>query len=497
MLCLTLAFVQTDWGQNWLARQVTHRLSKDLQSRIRIDHVRIGFFNKMNLKGVLVEDQNKDTLLYAGTVQVNITDWFFLKEQADLKYIGLENAVIKLQRTDSTWNYKFLEQYFAGGGGGNKKKKAGIEFNLKQVEMYNVSIVQKDAWVGQDLYVKLGALNLDANTISITRKLIDANQLTLEQPYFHQFSYPGRKPKTTAIAVNEAGKEVVRDTALQWNPANWNMMVKSIAIKNGTYRNDHDSLTPGWAHFDGQHLNFGAINGTINDFRFVKDTLRATTNLSTKERSGFTVERLQSNLRFHPQQMEFNNLYLKTNRSVLGDYFAMKFSEIGDMNDFIHAVTMNANFKNSSVASDDIALFAPEVKDWNKIFKLDGKVKGTVDALTGENVNVRAGLSTALQGNFTLVGLPNINETLITVEANELRSNYADAVTFIPALRSLQTPDFSRLGAIRFKGTYTGFINDFVTYGTIQTALGTVTTDLNMKLPVGNTPPVYSGSIST
>ncbi len=496
MLCLTLAFVQTDWGQNWLARKVTARLSKDLQSRIRIDHVRIGFFNKMNLKGVLVEDQNKDTLLYAGTVQVNITDWFFLKEQADLKYIGLENAVIKLQRTDSTWNYKFLEQYFAGGGGGGKKK-AGIEFNLKRVDMYNVSIVQKDAWIGQDMYVKLGALNLDANTISITRKLIDANQLTLDQPYFHQYSYTGRKPKSTTVTMTETGKTVVRDTALQWNPDNWNMLVKAVKITNGTYRNDNGSLTPGWAHFDGQHLNFSGITGTINDVRFVKDTLRASANLATKERSGLIVERLQSNLRFHPQLMEFSNLYLKTNRSVLGDYFAMKFSDIGDMNDFIHAVTMNANFKGSAVSSDDIALFAPEVKDWNKVFKMDGRVKGTIDALTGEDVNIRTGFSTALQGNFSLIGLPNINETLITVEADELRSNYADAVTFLPALRGLRTPDFSKLGAIRFKGTYTGFINDFVTYGTLQTALGTITTDLNMKLPQGNTPPVYSGNIST
>ena len=496
MLCLTLAFVQTDWGQNWLARKVTDRLSRDLQSRVRIDHVRIGFFNRMNLKGVLVEDQNKDTLLYAGTVQVNITDWFFLKEQADLRYIGLENAVIKLQRTDSTWNYQFLEQYFAGGSS-DKQRQAGIEFNLKRVELYNVSIVQKDAWVGQDLYVKLNELKLDANTISITQKLIDANQLTLVEPYFHQFSYEGRKPKSTTVAVNEVGKEVVRDTALQWNPDNWSMMVKSIAITNGTYRNDRDSLIPGWAHFDGEHINFGAITGTINDFRFVKDTLRAHASLATKERSGLTVERLQSNLRFHPQLMEFNNLYLKTNRSVLGDYFAMKFSDIGDMNDFIHAVTMNANFKNSSVASDDIALFAPEIKDWNKTFQLNGRVKGTVDALSGENVNIRAGLSTGLQGNFSLVGLPNINETLITVTANELRTNYADAVTFIPALRTVQTPDLRKLGAIRFKGSYTGFINDFVTYGTIQTALGTVTTDLNMKLPEGKTPPVYSGSLST
>ena len=99
--------LHTDWGQNWLARQVTKKLSRDLQSRISIKHVEIGFFNYLNLQGVLVEDQKRDTLLAAGLVQVRITDWFFFKDKADLKHIGLENAVIKLQRTDSVWNYTF------------------------------------------------------------------------------------------------------------------------------------------------------------------------------------------------------------------------------------------------------------------------------------------------------------------------------------------------------------------------------------------------------
>jgi hypothetical protein len=57
-------------------------------------------------------------------------------------------------------------------------------------------------------------------------------------------------------------------------------------------------------------------------------------------------------------------------------------------------------------------------------------------------------------------------------------------------------PNLKKLGAIHFTGTYTGFINDFVTYGTLQTSLGTLRTDLNMKLPK-NGAPVYSGSIAT
>jgi len=448
----------------------------------------------MNLKGVLVEDQQKDTLLYAGTVQVNITDWFFLKDHADLHYIGLQDAVIKLQRTDSTWNYHFLEQYFSSSET-STQKKAGIEFNLKKVLMKNVSILQRDAWVGNDLNIKLGSLDLDANNISISGKVVDANSLKLVDPYFHQYSYTGRKPKSTII-VEQNGKEIIKDTALQWNPDNWNVILNKLSINNGTYRNDRETLVSNTTYFDGQHIHFSAINGAISNFRWLADTLKANIDITTNERSGLQVKQLKSNILFHPQIMEFNNLYLKTNRSELGNYFAMRYEDIGDMNDFLHAVNMAAHFKKTIVSSDDIAFFAPQIKDWNKTFYIDGNVKGTVDALTGTNTNIRVGHSTALQGNFSLVGLPNINETLINVEARELRTNYADAVRFIPAIRNVTTPNLRKLGALRFTGTFTGFYNDFVTYGTIQTSLGTVRTDLNMKLP-DKGQPTYSGTIST
>lgn len=197
IICIALAVVQTNWGQNWLAKKVTAKLSKDLQNRISIDKVSIGFFNKLNLNGVLIEDRKQDTLLYAGVAQVRITDWFFFKDQADLEYIGLENAVIHINRKDSVWNYAFLEDYFAASPS-KEQKKAGIEFNLKKVALKNVSFVQKDGWIGVDKHIKIGALLLDANNLSITKKIIDINSLQLESPLFHQATYTGNRPPSTS-----------------------------------------------------------------------------------------------------------------------------------------------------------------------------------------------------------------------------------------------------------------------------------------------------------
>src|SRR5205085_11964659 len=69
-------------------------------------------------------------------------------------------------------------------------------------------------------------------------------------------------------------------------------------------------------------------------------------------------------------------------------------------------------------------------------------------------------------------------------------------ITFFPALRNITSPNVRALSYLRFKGSFTGFVNDFVSYGTIQTALGTLTTDINMKLPKGGEA-VYSGTLET
>ncbi|MEO5564787.1 MAG: hypothetical protein ABIR18_15175, partial [Chitinophagaceae bacterium] len=73
-------FIQTPFGQNYIVKKVTARLSKDLNTKIDIKHVDFGLFNRMHLEGLLVEDHAHDTLLYAYDAKLRITDWFFFKK---------------------------------------------------------------------------------------------------------------------------------------------------------------------------------------------------------------------------------------------------------------------------------------------------------------------------------------------------------------------------------------------------------------------------------
>ena len=92
--------------------------------------------------------------------------------------------------------------------------------------------------------------------------------------------------------------------------------------------------------------------------------------------------------------------------------------------------------------------------------------------------------------------MPDIEESYINLKSNNLKTSYTELANIMPGLKEINSPDLSALGNINFNGRFTGFTNDFVTYGTISTSIGTVKTDINMKFPAKG-PPVYYGQIFT
>ena len=166
------------------------------------------------------------------------------------------------------------------------------------------------------------------------------------------------------------------------------------------------------------------------------------------------------------------------------------------MGDFIEKVRMQGVFKNAVIHSDDIAYFAPALKDWKKEIFVTGTLQGSVADLKGKGVLIKAGNNSTLNGDIALKGLPDIDKTYIDFKSNDFRTTYADVVSIVPQLKTIKEPRLDLLQFIHFKGNFTGFIKDFVTTGTIKTGLGTVVADVNMKFPEKGKP-TYTGKISS
>ncbi len=269
--------IQTEWAQNYLVKEASSRFSKILGTKIKIKRVSVSLLNRMYLEGALIEDRQKDTLLYAGALKISITDWFILKNQAELHYLGLDNAVINLKRTDSVWNYRFIADYFAGPK--KQSTEQGTEFQIKRVELKNVRFNQIDGWVGEDRQFKVGYLDLAADEINFARKKIFIERIDLEDPYFSIYNYTGKRTEKKRGKKNLSAD--ADSTALQWNTLDWDILVYDLNLKKGRFRNDIFTERAAYSYFDGSHIDFTDINFTAKNISWQKYTLRTVIDLQT------------------------------------------------------------------------------------------------------------------------------------------------------------------------------------------------------------------------
>lgn len=491
LLLVLWIFLQTSFFQNFLVQRITKKLSKDLHTTVSIQHVNFSLFNRMALEKTLILDQKKDTLLYAGSLRVNITDWFFFKDQVVLHYIGLDDAVIHLNRKTPEWNYQFLMDYFSGGTKSSGKSNP-MKLDLKIIALKNINIFQQDQWIGTDLYAGVKNLRIEADKLDLVNQFLRINQITLNHPVFAQYDYDGLRPTGYKSPVNS------KNTDTTGALAGWNITAKTISITNGQVaivKETRRQPTPGL--FDDQRVILSELNGVFHNTAFKSDTLKSKVDFSLIDRGGFRIKKFTANFKLAPGMMEFEDADIQTANSRLRDYFVMHYKSFNkDMNDFVHAVKIEGNFKDALVSSDDISYFAPELKSWKRNFILNGRITGKVENLTANNFSISSGKENFLSGDLSMRGLPDIDETFIGLRIKEMRTSYPQLAEFIPELRSITQPNIRSLGQIKYTGSFTGYYNDFVTFGNLATSIGSLKTDLHLKFKP-NQIPVYSGTLST
>jgi TamB, inner membrane protein subunit of TAM complex len=443
----------------------------------------------MRLNGVLIRDQKGDTLMYSGQVRVNITDWFFLKDKIELKYIGLKDTYVHLYRKDSIWNYQFLVEYFSSS---DTTPKKSIQLQLRDIDLSHMHLLKQDAWRGEDMELDLGGLSLDAEQLDLNQKKAVIHLLKIIKPDFAIRGYTGNRPEPpidTSLIANDPSH-------LRWNPANWNILVRHAVIENGSFKDDKILDKNISTVFDSYHMYFSRVQADFRDFSFIKDSIQGKMRLATKEKSGLNVKELNANIKFYPEGMEFRNFDLVTDKSHIRNFFAMRFKSFDDLSQFNTRVKMEVDFADATVDSDDIAYFAADLKSWKKNILITGKIKGSISNLAGKNIKINAGLHTELKGDIHLVGLPDITKTFIDFRSNDFRTTYPDIITFMPSLRQIKSPRIDLIDKLRFIGNFQGTIQHFVTSGTIETNLGTLVTNVSMQIPP-NQQATYSGNLLT
>lgn len=245
--------------------------------------------------------------------------------------------------------------------------------------------------------------------------------------------------------------------------------------------------------FDYNRICFSDVNFRSKLFQIIDDSLSFDIrNFSCKERSGFEILRMKAMATICEKTIALNKLDMVTPYSHIKNYFSLNSNSYDDYEDFIDKVELNAIFNQSEVDMKDIAFFVPSFDVYKYKAKISGTGKGPISSLKLKNLVVSSGKDTRFTGAIKFNGLPNIEETFMDIQVDYASTVKSELEKIIDMELPQQVGD---LGKIIYKGNYTGFYNDFVTYGSLETAFGSAETDLNMKLNEETMLSEYSGNL--
>jgi len=254
--------------------------------------------------------------------------------------------------------------------------------------------------------------------------------------------------------------------------------------------------------FNGNKLRLRNMNADIAINLYNKDTLSAKIiHLSAKELSGLELTDLSTQIMGSHTgvHIPFFNIKLPNSKLLL-ENITLKYDSLGDLKQFAEKVKWNAPISSAHIALADLKAFVPEFKNVRGTANLKGLISGRFSSLRFKKMEIKYGKTFLLNADLDINGLPNIKEAFIYGQINELnveKNDLQDFVSDITRKPFLLPKELNQLGMLRYKGNITGFLSNLVAYGNLNTNVGSVSTDILIKLEHELKDLTYNGTLKS
>jgi hypothetical protein len=307
------------------------------------------------------------------------------------------------------------------------------------------------------------------------------NEAEFEEPYFNLIRHAQDSMLNYKFLLDYFKSEDTTSTESQ-------IRINNLQFTNGrfNYINEHRDVDTTFG-IDWNHLQLSGIGLNLTGLSILGDSIHAQVeHLAMREKSGFEMREFSHELTLVGGKVNMSNTDLACGQSEITGDLEFVFESIDDVDYFETRVPMHHTFKHAKLNMNDLSYFAPELRGMDQPIEIDGTVRGTVANLHGRDLTLKLNKHTHFIGNFDMEGLPEIEQTFISLDIKELTTNKQeleqiplppfDGKTFVRI-----PSNFATLGQLTYTGDFTGFISDFVSYGTLHTAIGNIRTDISLE----------------
>jgi hypothetical protein len=182
ILSLRLPYVQQK-----ITNYATSYVSDKTETEVSIDRLYVTFLGAAQIEGIYLEDKQKDTLLYAKSILVDVEWKPILDGFYHVKRVALEGVNANIHNSnDSTFNYQFLIDAFSDSTSNKKpatpdstKEKSSIPFSVDKIYLADINASFKDITTTLKTSLSLTELETEVNSLDFDSLNFDVTHLNL------------------------------------------------------------------------------------------------------------------------------------------------------------------------------------------------------------------------------------------------------------------------------------------------------------------------------
>jgi len=247
LIFVTIAgIIQIPVVQSKIVHYATTFVSNKTHTKVEIKNVSISFPKSVVLKGLYLEDIQKDTLLYVGEAKVNIALCDLLFNKINISSFTLEDVNLNLYstKTDSLFNYNFLLTAFSNTTRQTKVKpetKSTWTFSVDNVNLKNIRLRYDDEFGGVDVSASLEKLKLQIDRLDVPKSTYSIDNLLVEKLRANvQINESAKKSTKKAVGILPkftANKIQINNSAVTYgnskNKQSVLAVIKRFELKDG------------------------------------------------------------------------------------------------------------------------------------------------------------------------------------------------------------------------------------------------------------------------
>jgi hypothetical protein len=183
LVVVVVVVLQFPAGQDFVARRAESYLRDKLKTDVRIGKFRTDFRHAINLDGVYLADQERDTLLSVGHLGVDVDIWALAKGQINVSNVELNDGRVRLTRTepDSVNNYDFIVDAFTDPTAPVDTTASGLKYDIGKARLTNIYFTQQDQVTGSDIRAKIGEFTANMDEVDVDNSIYKVDNAALRR----------------------------------------------------------------------------------------------------------------------------------------------------------------------------------------------------------------------------------------------------------------------------------------------------------------------------